>query len=234
MHVPWDVCPCLAVQRFKVKKSLILFHFGSWYLDNPRWLSCYSCLVGPASIALLSPGTLEYLLESLVRSNFDMIHHLQIVPIWFTGYWLWCSSLVHLCVMPFFFFLYSFYIFRVLRLTLPWCCLLSLLWRNSPRPVSLFFFFFSPLFTDFICKELPWVIYFVFSGENKLTVSESCISNRLAVLESWADHSDYLKRQVGFCAQWSLDNLCKCSSCVHHCSSLHFSVTSYNEHTAQV
>lgn len=47
------------------------------------------------------------------------------------------------------------------------------------------------------------------AGENKLTVSESCISNRLAVLESWAEHSDYLKRQVGFCAQWSLDNLCE-------------------------
>ncbi|XP_010778988.1 RING finger and SPRY domain-containing protein 1 [Notothenia coriiceps] len=45
------------------------------------------------------------------------------------------------------------------------------------------------------------------TSENKLTVSESCISNRLAVLESWAEHSDYLKRQVGFCSQWSLDNL---------------------------
>lgn len=40
-------------------------------------------------------------------------------------------------------------------------------------------------------------------------MSESCISNRLAVLESWAEHTDYLKRQVGFCAQWSLDNLCE-------------------------
>lgn len=47
------------------------------------------------------------------------------------------------------------------------------------------------------------------SGENKLTVSESSISDRLAVLESWADHSDYLRRQVGFCSQWSLDNLCE-------------------------
>lgn len=51
-------------------------------------------------------------------------------------------------------------------------------------------------------------------GENKLTVSESCISNRLAVLESWAEHSDYLRRQVGFCAQWSLDNLCELSCSV--------------------
>lgn len=45
------------------------------------------------------------------------------------------------------------------------------------------------------------------TSENKLTVSESSISDRLAVLESWAEHPDYLKRQVGFCAQWSLDNL---------------------------
>uniref|UniRef100_A0A672Y9T0 B30.2/SPRY domain-containing protein n=1 Tax=Sphaeramia orbicularis TaxID=375764 RepID=A0A672Y9T0_9TELE len=75
-------------------------------------------LAGPASIGLLSPGTLEYLLESLVSSN--------------------CTFLI---------------------------------------------------------------------SENKLTVSESCISNRLAVLESWAEHPDYLKRQVGFCSQWSLDNL---------------------------
>uniref|UniRef100_A0A8C8ZTB8 Ring finger and SPRY domain containing 1 n=1 Tax=Prolemur simus TaxID=1328070 RepID=A0A8C8ZTB8_PROSS len=45
------------------------------------------------------------------------------------------------------------------------------------------------------------------TGENKLTISESSISNRLVTLESWADDPDYLKRQVGFCAQWSLDNL---------------------------
>lgn len=50
---------------------------------------------------------------------------------------------------------------------------------------------------------------FLCLGENKLTVSESSISDRLAVLESWAEHPDYLKRQVGFCAQWSLDNLCE-------------------------
>ena len=46
-------------------------------------------------------------------------------------------------------------------------------------------------------------------GENKLTVCDSCISERLAVLELWAEQSDYLKRQVGFCSQWSLDNLCE-------------------------
>uniref|UniRef100_A0A8C2MIS7 Ring finger and SPRY domain containing 1 n=1 Tax=Cricetulus griseus TaxID=10029 RepID=A0A8C2MIS7_CRIGR len=45
------------------------------------------------------------------------------------------------------------------------------------------------------------------TGENKLTISESSISDRLVTLELWADDPDYLKRQVGFCAQWSLDNL---------------------------
>ncbi|KAM9607181.1 RING finger and SPRY domain-containing protein 1 isoform 1-T1 [Trichechus inunguis] len=50
---------------------------------------------------------------------------------------------------------------------------------------------------------------FAQTSENKLTISESSISDRLVTLESWADDPDYLKRQVGFCAQWSLDNLCK-------------------------
>lgn len=42
-----------------------------------------------------------------------------------------------------------------------------------------------------------------------MTVSESCISDQLMLLEKWTDNPDYLKRQVGFCAQWSLDNLCR-------------------------
>ncbi|XP_004069876.1 RING finger and SPRY domain-containing protein 1 isoform X1 [Oryzias latipes] len=88
-------------------------------------------LAGPASVGLLSPGTLEYLLESL-------------------------SSEAHPTVM----------LFALIALE-----------------------------------------KFSQTSENKLTVSESSISDRLAVLESWADHSDYLKRQVGFCSQWSLDNL---------------------------
>lgn len=32
--------------------------------------------------------------------------------------------------------------------------------------------------------------------------------NPLVVLESLADSKDYLWRQVGFCANWALDNLC--------------------------
>lgn len=67
---------------------------------------------------------------------------------------------------------------------------------------TVFFFFFLMHLADFLCEIFP-------AGENKLTVSESCISNRLSVLELWAEHPDYLKRQVGFCSQWSLDNLCE-------------------------
>lgn len=78
--------------------DLVLLLVAELCLDNPRWLSCYSCLLGPASIALLSPGTLEYLLESLVRGAFDMMHHLQIVPIWFTGNSLWCISMCYYVV----------------------------------------------------------------------------------------------------------------------------------------
>ncbi|XP_006641482.1 RING finger and SPRY domain-containing protein 1 [Lepisosteus oculatus] len=88
-------------------------------------------LAGPASIGLLSPGTLEYLLESL-------------------------SSEAHPTVM----------LFALIALE-----------------------------------------KFSQTSENKLTVSDSCISDRLMVLETWANHTDFLKRQVGFCAQWSLDNL---------------------------
>jgi hypothetical protein len=39
---------------------------------------------------------------------------------------------------------------------------------------------------------------------------ESCASNPLFDLEEWRyTASDYLKREVGFCAEWTLDNLCK-------------------------
>uniref|UniRef100_A0A672TE87 Ring finger and SPRY domain containing 1 n=1 Tax=Strigops habroptila TaxID=2489341 RepID=A0A672TE87_STRHB len=48
---------------------------------------------------------------------------------------------------------------------------------------------------------------FAQTSENKMTVSQSCISDQLILLEKWTDNPDYLKRQVGFCAQWSLDNL---------------------------
>lgn len=33
--------------------------------------------------------------------------------------------------------------------------------------------------------------------------------NPLLELEKWATDTHYVRRQVGFCAQWCLDNLCK-------------------------
>ncbi|OCT84368.1 RING finger and SPRY domain-containing protein 1 [Xenopus laevis] len=45
------------------------------------------------------------------------------------------------------------------------------------------------------------------TSENKITVSASQISDCLLLLETWINNGDFLKRQVGFCAQWSLDNL---------------------------
>ena len=33
--------------------------------------------------------------------------------------------------------------------------------------------------------------------------------NPLLRLEAWVSHADYEYQQVGFCAQWCLDNLCE-------------------------
>uniref|UniRef100_A0A8C4Q4F3 Ring finger and SPRY domain containing 1 n=1 Tax=Eptatretus burgeri TaxID=7764 RepID=A0A8C4Q4F3_EPTBU len=96
---------------------------------------CYAVLdlsfLGPASVSLLTPGTLDYLLESL-------------------------SIQSHPAVMLF----------------------------------------------SLIALEK-----FAQTSENKLTISRSRICDQLKLLESWASHGDFLKRQVGFCAQWCLDNL---------------------------
>ncbi|XP_007898717.1 RING finger and SPRY domain-containing protein 1 isoform X1 [Callorhinchus milii] len=45
------------------------------------------------------------------------------------------------------------------------------------------------------------------TSENKKMICQSRICDQLKLLETWANHKDYLKRQVGFCAQWCLDNL---------------------------
>ena len=52
------------------------------------------------------------------------------------------------------------------------------------------------------------------SGENKGVLCKrlaSCNSkgNPLEKLEALKDDPDFVKREVGFCAQWCLDNLCK-------------------------
>ena len=54
---------------------------------------------------------------------------------------------------------------------------------------------------------------FAQTSENKVTITKYIIalpSNPLIILEEWAQNmEDFSKRQVGFVAQWCLDNLCK-------------------------
>ena len=55
--------------------------------------------------------------------------------------------------------------------------------------------------------SFPWN-----SGENKITINKKfklLPEHPLQRLEPWVGDEDYVKRQVGFCAEWSLDNLCK-------------------------
>ncbi len=50
------------------------------------------------------------------------------------------------------------------------------------------------------------------TGENKMTVNRRLAQephNPLLVLEKWRSNEDFIKRQVGFCTEWCLDNLCK-------------------------
>ena len=54
---------------------------------------------------------------------------------------------------------------------------------------------------------------FAQTSENKITIQKyfsAFSSHPLVSLEPWAQEmQDFYKRQVGFCAQWCLDNLCK-------------------------
>lgn len=56
------------------------------------------------------------------------------------------------------------------------------------------------------------MIIYVSTGENKVTIKKRLMAekqNPLLELEIWAMETHYVRRQVGFCAQWCLDNLCK-------------------------
>lgn len=53
---------------------------------------------------------------------------------------------------------------------------------------------------------------FAQTSENKVTIKRRLMAekeNPLLSLEKWANESHYVRRQVGFSAQWCLDNLCK-------------------------
>lgn len=52
---------------------------------------------------------------------------------------------------------------------------------------------------------------FIFEGENKMVLNKRFqqeTQHPLLTLEKWRSADDYMKRQVGFCAEWCLDNLC--------------------------
>lgn len=53
---------------------------------------------------------------------------------------------------------------------------------------------------------------FAQTSENKATIKRRLQQESpspLLVLESWRNERYFIRRQVGFCAQWCLDNLCK-------------------------
>lgn len=63
---------------------------------------------------------------------------------------------------------------------------------------------------------------FAQTSENKSTILKRLASNKpcpISILEEWRNEEHFVRRQVGFCAQWALDNLCKfmmivCRSCL--------------------
>lgn len=40
------------------------------------------------------------------------------------------------------------------------------------------------------------------------TLQQTQEPSPIEILEPWVNEGHYVKRQVGFCAQWALDNLC--------------------------
>ncbi|XP_078607488.1 RING finger and SPRY domain-containing protein 1-like [Branchiostoma floridae x Branchiostoma japonicum] len=45
------------------------------------------------------------------------------------------------------------------------------------------------------------------TSENKATIAKAGVTSHLVILEKWVNDPKFLRRQVGFCAQWCLDNL---------------------------
>ncbi|PIO32983.1 hypothetical protein AB205_0170980 [Aquarana catesbeiana] len=104
----------------------------------------------------------------------------------------------------------------------------------GPASISLL----SPGILEYLLESLnfrfhPMVILFALialekfsqTSENKMTVSESQISDRLLLLETWTNNGDFLKRQVGFCAQWSLDNLFRTATANRSGAVINFTLT---------
>ena len=55
--------------------------------------------------------------------------------------------------------------------------------------------------------DIKHVLYF--SAENKLSIRNANVMDFLLPLEQFMTSPDLRLREVSFCAQWCLDNLCK-------------------------
>lgn len=80
---------------------------------------------------------------------------------------------------------------------------------------SYIIFLFQHIDTDpsVILFSLIALEKFAQTSKNKFTILEKLKSLDvcpISRLEQWKNETHYVKRQVGFCAQWILDNLCKC------------------------
>ena len=67
---------------------------------------------------------------------------------------------------------------------------------------------------DLVYGIVVYIYYLYFTGENKGVLCKrlstcNSVGNPLEKLEPYKDSDDFVKREVGFCAQWCLDNLCK-------------------------
>lgn len=79
--------------------------------------------------------------------------------------------------------------------------------------ISYSVFWPPPLLFAFGCIYIKTTCTYLFLlGENKATINKclrECNPCPLEVLEKWWRHDKYSLREVGFCAQWCLDNLCR-------------------------
>ncbi|VDP06139.1 unnamed protein product [Soboliphyme baturini] len=101
------------------------------------------------------------------------------------------------------------------------CIVLGCLSEKLAGPNSVATFHSSTL--DYLIENLnpsrmPYVILhalitlekYAQTSENKITINERLLSldpHPIAGLEQWLHSKDYVERQVGFCAQWVLDNV---------------------------
>ena len=71
----------------------------------------------------------------------------------------------------------------------------------------------SSSFIAYVKNSNKFCNNFHFLGENKFTICRHLNSkdrpDPIEVLEQWWHNDEYIKREIGFCAVWCLDNLCE-------------------------